>query len=92
MEQIIILALFSVWMTGWFTPFNPIREWITEKWIRMCFKLRVPVLMDAIVVLSCPKCFGFWFTLIYTQSFPLALSVAFTSFVINFLINKMNNG
>ena len=91
MEQIIILALFSVWMTGWFTPFNPIREWITEKWIRMCFKLRVPFLMDAIVVLSCPKCFGFWFTLIYTQSGPLALSVSFSSFVINFLINKMND-
>ena len=90
MEQIITLALFSVWITGWFTPLNGIREWISVKWIKMCIKLNLYFLMDAIVVLSCSKCFGFWFTIIYTQSFVLALNVGFLAFVITFVVNKIN--
>jgi len=90
MEQIITLALFSVWVTGWFSPLNGIREWITVKWIQMCIKLNLHFLMDAIVLLSCPKCFGFWFTLIYTQSFVLALNVGFLAFVITFIVNEIN--
>ena len=90
MGEIITLALFSVWVTGWFSPLNGIREWITVKWIQMCIKLNLHFLMDAIVLLSCPKCFGFWFTLIYTQSFVLALNVGFLAFVITFIVNEIN--
>jgi hypothetical protein len=90
MGEIITLALFSIFMTGWFTPFNKPREWITDKWIRMCIKLNLYFLMDVIVVFSCSKCFGFWFTLIYTQSFILALNVGFLSFIITFIINEIN--
>ena len=89
MSEIIYIALFSVWITGWFTPFNPAREYITDKWVRLCIKLKVPTLANAIVVLSCPKCFGLWFTLIYKQSFTLALSVSFTAFLINFVIQEI---
>ena len=91
MEQIITLALFSVWVTGWFSPLNGIREWITVGWIQMCIKLNLYFLMDAIVLLSCSKCFGFWFTWIYSKSFTLALGVSFTAFLINFVINQINN-
>ena len=90
MGEIITLALFSVWVTGWFSPLNGIREWITVKWIQMCIKLNLHFLMDAIVLLSCSKCFGFWFALIYTQSFVLALNVGFLAFVITFVVNKIN--
>ena len=90
MEEIIILSLFSIWITGFFTPFNQPREWITDKWIRLCIRLNVPTLSNAIVLLSCPKCFGFWFSWIYTQSFVVGLSVAFMSFFINFAIQEMN--
>ena len=90
MEQIITLALFSVWITGWYTPLNKYREYVIDKYIRLCMRFNVPSLMDLIVILTCSKCFGFIFTLIYTQSFVLALSVSFTAFLINFVINQIN--
>jgi len=87
--EILGLALFSVWMTGWFTPFNTPREWITDKWVRLCIKLNLHSLASLAVVLSCSKCFGFWFTLIYKQDFFLALSVSALAFVITFGIEQI---
>ena len=87
--DILGLALFSVWMTGWFTPFNPAREYITDKWVRLCIKLKLHSLASLAVVLSCSKCFGFWFTLLCKQDFFLALNVSFVAFVITFGIEMI---
>ena len=86
---VIGLALFSVWMTGWFTPFNKPREYITDKWVRLCIKLNLHSLASLAVVLSCSKCFGFWFTLIYKQDFFLALSVSALAYLITFGIEQI---
>ncbi len=87
--EILGLALFSVWITGWFTPFNPAREWITDKWIRLCIKLNLHSLASLAVVISCSKCFGFWFTLLYSRDFILALNVSFVAFLITFGIEQI---
>ena len=87
--EILGLALFSVWMTGWFTPFNKPREYITDKWVRLCIKLNLHSLASLAVVLSCSKCFGFWFTLIYKQDFFLALSVSALAYLITFGIEQI---
>ena len=82
--EILGLALFSVWITSWFTPFNPAREWITDKWIRLCIKLKLHSLASFAIVISCSKCFGFWFTLLCKQDFFLALNVSAVAFLITF--------
>lgn len=87
--EILGLALFSVWITGWFTPFNPAREYITDKWVRLCIKLKLHSLASLAVVLSCSKCFGFWFTLLCKQDFFLALNVSFVAFLITFGIQQI---
>jgi len=87
--EILGLALFSVWITGWFTPLNYFREVITEYWIRTTIKAGVPAMASFAVVLSCSKCFGFWFTLLYKQDFFLALSVSALAFVITFGIEQI---
>ena len=91
MEQIITLALFSVWFTGWYTPLNKYREYVIDRYIRLCMRFNMPSLMGLVVILTCSKCFGFIFTLIYTQSFILALNVSFVAFLITFTINEIEN-
>jgi len=87
--EILGLALFSVWITGWFTPLNYFREVITEYWIRTTIKAGVPAMASMAVVLSCSKCFGFWFTLLYKKDFFLALGVSALAFVITFGIEQI---
>ena len=87
--EILGLALSSVWITGWFTPFNKPREWFTDKWIRLCIKLKLHSLASLAVVLSCSKCFSFWFVLIYKQDFFLALIVSAVAYLITFGIEQV---
>ena len=91
MEQIIILALFSVWFTQWFSPLQKPKEWIIDVYIRGLIKINALWAAPLATVLTCPKCFGFWFTLLYTKSFALALSVGFLSYLIIFTINEIEN-
>ena len=87
--EILGLALFSVWITGWFTPLNYFREVITDVWVRACIKSGFSSLASLAVVISCSKCFGFWFTLFYKQDFFLALSVSALAYVITFGIEQI---
>ena len=87
--NIVALALFANWITHWFTPLNYFRELLVEAWTRVTIKSGFYSLQRLAVVLSCPKCFGFWFTLFYKQDFWLALVVSFVAYLINFVINKV---
>ena len=89
MEQIIILALFSAWFTHWFSPLQKPKEWLIDRYIRLCMRFNVPSLMGLVVVLTCSKCFGFWFGWFYTQSFTVGLGVAMMSFLITFAVNEI---
>lgn len=89
--EILTLSLFANWITHWFTPFNYFREKITEVWVEYSIRYLHPAFARLAIVLSCPKCFGFWFTLIYKHDFFLALAVSFGSLVIKFIIDKMQD-
>lgn len=87
--EIVALAIFANWITGWFTPLNYFREVFTNVWTRVTIKSGFYSLQRLAVVLSCPKCFSFWFTLIYKQDFWLALIVSFVAYIINHLIERV---
>lgn len=89
--NVLALALFANWMTGWFTPLNYFREVITDVWTRVTIKAGFYSLQRLAVVISCSRCFGFWFTLAYKQDFWLALIVSFVAYVINHIIERVEN-
>lgn len=89
--NILTLALFANWITHWFTPLNYFREVAIEWWTRVTIKAGFYSLQRLAVVISCPKCFGFWYTALAFQDFWLALSVSFTAYLINFIIERIEN-
>ena len=87
--NIITLALFSVWATHWFKPLEFFRYHLTDAWTRATIKAGFPAFQRLAIVINCPKCFGFWFTLIYLQDFWVALAVSFVAYLLKFVIDKI---
>ena len=87
--DILTIAIFSVWLTSWFKPLEFFRYHITDAWTRACIKAGFPALQRLVIVISCPKCFGFWFTLFYKQDFWLALAVSFVAYLLKFIIDRI---
>ena len=87
--EIIALAIFANWVTHWFTPLNFFREVLVEWWTRVTIKKEMFAFQRLAVVVTCPKCFSFWFTLFYKQDFWLALIVSFVAYLINFVIERI---
>ena len=87
--NVLALALFANWITHWFTPLNYFREVAIDVWTKATIKAGFYPLQRLAVVISCPKCFGFWFTLIAFQNFWLALIVSFVAYLINFIIERI---
>lgn len=87
--EILALAIFSNWITGWFQPIRFFRDTIVEWWTHFTIKGGMYGLQPIAKILTCPKCFGFWFTLIYKQDFWLALIVSLSAFVIKFVIDRI---
>lgn len=89
--EILGYALFAVWFTKWFSPIQPIKDAFIEAYTRYCIEKELFGLQKLAIILSCPRCFGFWFTLLYTYNFWLALIVSALAFVITFIIDKIED-
>ena len=83
------IALFALWITKWFTPLEYFREVLVEAWVKTSIKSGFPALSSLATIITCPTCFGFWFTLLYKQDFWMALSVSALAFVFNFVYDKI---
>ncbi len=86
LQTLISISLISIFLTGFYTPLNPVREWITEKWISFFVKRRLYRTAETIVVLSCGKCMSFIIALIYTQNFIYAIITSILTLIINYII------
>lgn len=89
--NVLALALFANWITHWFTPLHFFRDLLVEAWTKATIKAGFYGLQRLAVVITCPKCFAFWFTLFYKQDFWLALIVSFTAYIINHIIERVEN-
>lgn len=83
------LALFALWITKWFTPLEYFRELFVSAWVEACIKIGFPAFSRLATIITCPTCFGFWFTLLYMRDFWMALSVSALAFVFNFIHDKI---
>ena len=75
-ETIISVALLANFVTWYFSPLDTIREWITDKWVRVCFKYNQFWLVNAVKPLNLrqmPSILG-WFNL-YTKYYSSYLSI-----------------
>lgn len=89
-ETIISIALFSVFATGYYTPLNPITEWIVDKYIRLCIKLNVFWATKASLFLTCAKCQAFIITLLYTWNLIDAIIASMLALGIKWMINYVS--
>ncbi len=86
LQTLISISLVSIFLTGYYTPLNPVREWITEKWISFFVRRKLYRTAETIVVLSCGKCMSFIIALIYTQNFIYAIITSILTLIINYII------
>ena len=85
-ETIISVALLSNFVTWYFSPLDIIREWITDKWVRVCVKYNQFWLINAVKPLTCAKCLAFWGGLIYTQSIIQAILASMIAVFIKYML------
>ncbi len=85
-ETTVSISLLANFFTWYFTPLDRIREFITDKWVRLCVKYNQFWLVNAIKPLTCAKCLAFWGGLIYTQSLIQAILASMIAVFIKFML------
>ena len=85
-EITISIALIANFLMWYFTPLDKAREWITDKWVRLCIKYNQFWLVGAVKPLTCVKCLAFWSGLIYTQSIIQAILASMIAVFIKFML------
>jgi hypothetical protein len=68
-QTLISISLISVFLTGYYKPLDPIREWITDKWISFFVPKQMYRTAEVAIVFNCSKCMAFLGALIYMQNF-----------------------
>ena len=85
LEILISISLISVFVTGYYTPLNPIREWVTDKWVNFFVRNRLYKVAEVAIVFNCAKCMAFLATLIYTWNFIYAIIASIFALLIKYI-------
>jgi len=83
---IVSLSLISIFLTGYYTPLNPIRNWIVDKYISKCISWGLYRGAELALFLTCAKCMSFMVSLIYTCNLPQAILCSMITVVIKYII------
>ncbi len=86
-QTLISISLISVFLTGFYKPIDPIREWITTKWINFFISRQMYKTAEIAIVFNCSKCMAFVATFIYMQNFIYAIISSILALLINKIIN-----
>lgn len=74
--EILALSALSLLFVKYFSPIQPVREWIVSKLINFMIKYKLWFLEYLVQILACPFCFSFWLTLGLTLSLYKAAIVS----------------
>lgn len=85
LEILISISLISVFVTGYYTPLNPIREWVTDKWVNFFVRNRLYRTAEVAIVFNCAKCMAFLATLLYTWNFIYAIIASIFALLIKYI-------
>ena len=89
-QILISISLISVFLTGYYRPLNPIREWITDKWVSFFVRREMYRTAEVAIVFNCSKCMAFIATLIYMQNFIYAIISSILALLINYIISYVS--
>ena len=89
-QILISISLISVFLTGYYRPLNPIREWITDKWVSFFVRREMYRTAEVAIVFNCSKCMAFIATLIYMQNFIYAIISSILALLINYIIKYVS--
>ncbi len=89
-QILISISLISVFLTGYYRPLNPIREWITDKWVSFFVRREMYRTAEVAIVFNCAKCMAFIATLIYMQNFIYAIISSILALLINYIISYVS--
>ena len=76
MIELLALSALSLLFVKYFSPIQPVREWIVNKLINFMIKYKLWFLEYLVQILTCPFCFSFWLTLGLTLSLYKAAIVS----------------
>lgn len=85
-ETVISVALVSVFLTGYYQPINPAREWLTNKWIGFWAQYKMWRTAELAIVWNCAKCMAFIATFLLTWSLPQAILSSIIALIIKYII------
>lgn len=86
LETWISISLISVFLTGYYQPINPAREYITTKWISFFAKYKMWRTAEVSIVWNCAKCMAFIIALVLTWNLPGAILSSILALVIKYII------
>jgi hypothetical protein len=86
LQILISISLISVFLTGYYQPINPTREYITTKWISFWAKYRMWRIAEVSIVWNCAKCMAFITTLLVTWNLPSAILSSIMALIIKYII------
>ena len=89
-QILISISLISVFLTGYYRPINPIREWVTTKWINFFISRQMYRTAEVAIVFNCAKCMAFVATLIYTWNFIYAIISSILALILNYIISYVS--
>jgi hypothetical protein len=94
MEVINILgySALALLFTKYFTPIQQPKAWVVDKLVTLVIRTKQYWAMELVKILTCPKCFSFWFTLVYTCNLWYAAVASILAMIINLTIQKLEDG
>jgi hypothetical protein len=91
MIELLGYSALSLMIVKLFTPLHSVRERIINFLIRTMVSRNWGWLQSVIIVLTCPMCFSFWATLLYTQDIWKATIVAVMTRLIDLTIEFLED-
>ena len=89
MEVLGIVAI-CLLTAKYFTPLNPVRNWVIDKLIHLMIKPGFGWLDKIIILITCPMCQSFWVILVIMHSLPLAAIGAIIAKIIDLTIQRLD--
>jgi len=89
-EIIISAALLANFITWFFVPFEPIREYIVTKWVDFTIRYKLYFMTQWISIITCVKCLAFWGTLVYTQNLIDAILASMLALFIKWMLKYVS--
>ena len=91
MIELLGYSAVALLFTKYFSPIQQPKAWVVTKLVDLVVKTRQWWFMDVVQVLTCPKCFSFWFTLAMTFNLWSAAIVSIFTMVVNLIIEKLQD-